>query len=38
MSVLIVMFVECCGHAHVDSDPGRGSLEKVANRLTPGGN
>lgn len=33
-----VMFVECCGHTHVDSDPGRGSLEKVANRLTPGGN
>lgn len=37
MSVLIVMFVECCGHTHVASDPGRGFLERVANRLTPGG-
>ena len=38
MSVLIVIFVECCGPTHEDSDPGRGFLEKVANRLTPGGN
>lgn len=37
MSALIVMFVECCGHTHVASDPGRGFLERVANRLTPGG-
>lgn len=31
------MFVECRGHTHVASDPGRGFLERVANRLTPGG-